>query len=64
MTNSHRACSHPATKIARATCRKAKAALPTKPYIDLCDDCGAQHEAMYSHEGRFNEGAILKMHDA
>jgi hypothetical protein len=25
----------------------------------ICDECGKRHEATYSHEGRFNEGAIF-----
>lgn len=54
----HTNCSHEPTKAARAMCRKAKAARPTVPHIDACDDCGAQHEAEKAHTDRFS-GAQL-----
>jgi hypothetical protein len=28
-------------------------------YSITCQECGQQHEATYSHEGRFNEGPIF-----
>lgn len=59
--NSHANCDHDATKAARTACRKAKAARPTEPHIDFCDDCGAQHPALYSHEGQFGQGAIYSV---
>ena len=30
----------------------------SKMRVDYCDTCGAPHEATYSHEGQYGEGAI------
>jgi hypothetical protein len=36
----------------------AKSADETERGSVTCDECGETHEATYSHEGRYNEGAI------
>jgi hypothetical protein len=59
MTTSHTNCTHPATKADRAACRRRgfAPAPATTPQV-RCHDCGAMHEATFSHISDHGQGDI------